>query len=347
MSQAGTVAWECPSNIALIKYWGKKDNQIPANPSLSFTLSECYTHLAADYSVRQNQSFSLEYLFEGSKNPLFANRLESYLEVLNAYFPFLKNARLKMDSRNSFPHSSGIASSASFFGATALVLCSIEQQLSGKEVMDESFYRKASLVARLGSGSACRSIFGGMALWGVTPGYKNSSDESAIPFREDISPVFIDYRDSILIISSAAKDLSSSKGHELMKDHTFKEARFSQAGINLRNLIRAIRAGDLNGFADITELESLTLHALMMTSGTGYMLFKPGTLEIINRIRDFRRTTGIPAAFSLDAGPNVHLLYPFSVTDEVHTFINAELRAFCEDGRVIHDHAGDGPVRKI
>jgi diphosphomevalonate decarboxylase len=114
----------------------------------------------------------------------------------------------------------------------------------------------------------------------------------------------------------------------------------------MQRVLNALQSGEINEFVDTIELESLTLHALMMASAPGYFLFRPQTIEIIERIKEFRKETGIPLGFSLDAGPNVHLLYPVSVEMKVHEFIDTELRSLCEKEQVIHDFVGKGPVFK-
>jgi diphosphomevalonate decarboxylase len=223
----------------------------------------------------------------------------------------------------------------------------MEQELSGIVAGKDAFYRKASGCARLGSGSACRSVFGGFVLWGYTPEYPESADEEAIPVNNDIDPVFVDIRNSILVVSSGIKEVSSSKGHALMKNHPFGSARMKLANINLHRLLKALTTGDMNEFIDVVENEALTIHALMLSSNPGYLLLKPGTLEIIERVKKFRHQTGIPAGFSLDAGPNVHLIYPVLYESKVRIFIDEELKKYCEKGLVIHDHAGMGPVRLV
>jgi diphosphomevalonate decarboxylase len=131
-----------------------------------------------------------------------------------------------------------------------------------------------------------------------------------------------------------------------MKNHDFYDCRIKQADNNMHRILNALRNGEINEFIDIIELESLTLHALMMASAPGYFLFRPQTIDIIESIKKFRIDTGIPVGFSLDAGPNVHLLYPVSAEENVHNFIDTELRTLCEKERVIHDFVGKGPVLK-
>jgi diphosphomevalonate decarboxylase len=344
--RSGHATWECPSNIALVKYWGKKGFQLPLNPSLSITLNSAITRLSVDFEkVEGKREVTLDYLFENMPNSSFHERLVKYLQVISRYMPFLKTLHLSIQSHNTFPHSSGIASSASAFGALALSLCSIEQICFNTPETGKEFLRKASFLARLGSGSASRSVYGGYSLWGKAEEIPLSSDEEAIPINSEIADVFRDYCDSILIIQTGKKEISSSTGHALMENHPFASARIIQANRNLMDLMRSLRAGDVIRYIEIIENEALTLQALMLSSLPGYFLFHANTLEVIKRVREFRRETDIGIGFTLDAGANIHLLYPSRVANEVRAFIDTALLPCCENGIVFHDFAGNGPER--
>ncbi len=342
---AGHVEWECPSNIALIKYWGNKPVQIPVNPSLSFTLTKCITRMSVDFGFTSKPEFSLDFVLDGKPNTTFAEKISAYLLRISPFMPFLKSIELRIVSSNSFPHSTGIASSASSFAALSLALCSMEQQIRETFTEDKEFYRKASFLARLGSGSASRSVYGGAVLWGQTPKMAESSDEAATPVSGHINPEFMNYRDSILVVYTGAKQVSSSKGHQLMEKHPFTDARILQANHNLAYLLQIMKKGNRSAFVDVIENEALTLHALMMSSDPGYLLLQPNTLEIIREVRKYRELTGLPLGFTLDAGANVHLLYPSSIMTDVHGFIGEHLKQYCENGQVIHDQVGNGPVK--
>ncbi|MBK9255632.1 MAG: diphosphomevalonate decarboxylase [Saprospiraceae bacterium] len=347
---SGRIGWQCPSNLAIIKYWGKYGRQLPKNPSISFTLSEAATRTFIDFHKTDQltaNKLNVRFRFEGVENKPFSDRITLFLSsIYEEFFSFLPGLHLNIESSNSFPHSSGIASSASSMGALALCLCDIEWKLSGKEY-DDSFYQKASLIARLGSGSACRSIYSGMALWGAHADVVGSSDLYAIPFEDKIHPVFKTFHDDILIVSSREKSVSSSAGHSLMNNNVYAPARYEQANLRLIQLIAHLKQGDVSGFGNICEDEALTLHALMMCSDPSYMLMESGTVAIIQKIRQFRFENNIPVYFSLDAGPNIHLLYPDEFRKEVSLFLNSELLAYCEDGRVIRDKVGSGPQKLI
>ncbi len=357
----GKVGWASPSNIALVKYWGKKGKQIPQNPSISFTLSECRTETLIEYEKADRFGFS--FFFEGKENPAFGAKIEKFLLDNQAFFPFINQLHLKVESRNSFPHSSGIASSASSMSAFVTGLIEIENLLIGQSAFRQAQrpslakvpepvegpinMQKASFFSRLASGSAARSVFPAMALWGKTEAYEGSSDEYAVSLANDIHPVFKTYHDSILIVSGETKSVSSRAGHALMEGNPYAPARYAQANENTKNLLVALKSGDLDTFINITESEALQLHALMMCSNPSFILMKPNTLRIIEEVRNFRNETHIPLCFTLDAGPNVHLLYPESEAEKVEYFIKDNLAAYCVDNKWIADHVGDGPKKLL
>jgi len=342
----GKVGWASPSNIALVKYWGKKGKQIPRNPSISFTLSECRSETFVTYE--KADQFGFRFFFDGKENPAFGEKIEKFLLDYQTFFPFINQLSLTVESRNTFPHSSGIASSASSMSAFVMCLMEIERSLSlskGRPI--DLDLCKASYFSRLASGSAARSVFPKMALWGATPCYEGSSDEYAVSLENDIHPVFKTFHDSILIVSGETKSVSSRAGHALMESNPYAPARYAQANENIKNLLAALKSGDLDTFINISESEALQLHALMMCSNPSYILMKPNTLKLINEIREFREETKIPMCFTLDAGPNVHLLYPESESKTVEEFVDVVLSFYCADNRWIDDRVGDGPKKLL
>lgn len=346
LPESGSVAWQAPSNIALVKYWGKTGLQLPANPSVSFTLDACRTQTELRYSRLAKPAGvpPARVFFEGRPAPDFEPKIQKFLSHAVAFQPFLKDVQLEIHTTNSFPHSSGIASSASGMAALALCLMDLERSLI-PEMQPEYFRRKASFLARLGSGSASRSIDGGLVLWGSHPGLPGSSDLYAIPYPREVHPSFLDFHDTILLVDKGRKPVSSSAGHGLMHGHPFADARFTQARGHLDQLQGILREGDLKAFADLVETEALSLHAMMQTSHPSYVLMKPETLAILERIREYRASSGQPVCFTLDAGANVHVLYPESAAFQVYAFIRGELLDFCQQGQHICDRTGPGASR--
>lgn len=342
---AGSVTWRSPSNIALIKYWGKYGLQLPRNPSLSFTLSESHTTTTLQYAWAGPGKSSLSLDFHGRPAPDFQQKIAHFLTAVTEFFPFIPEFRFDIRSENSFPHSAGIASSASSMSALALCLCSIERDVLGGLTDDEAFFHKAGFIARIGSGSACRSVYPGLALWGHHESIPDSSQEYAIPYYAQADPVFAGFRDAVLIVDSGRKPVSSRAGHALMEGNPFARVRYQQAENHLIMISEALKTGDLAKFGEIVEQEALSLHALMMTSTPSYLLMKPETVAVIEKLRAWRAETGNPVWFTLDAGPNVHVLYPQEYVRPVETFLKGELLSYCENGRWIQDHVGQGPVR--
>ncbi|PKP01478.1 MAG: diphosphomevalonate decarboxylase [Bacteroidetes bacterium HGW-Bacteroidetes-9] len=340
-----SACWKSPSNIALIKYWGKKGIQIPSNSSLSVTLDEAYTitRVSAD-PVKAGSGPIVSFRFEGELNHSFGSRIQLFLKSIIPHFDFLKDMALNIESGNNFPHSAGIASSASAMSALSLCLCSIEEEIMGVQSDREAFLRKASYISRLGSGSACRSVYGNFAVWGKHSSIKNSADDYAVTLPFEPNDLFTELHDTILIVDPGTKKVSSSVGHNLMKGHVYAEARFSQAEANLSSILIALQQGDWETFATIIENEALSLHAMMMTSKPGYVLMHPNSLKIIEKVIDYRKQSGLHVCFTLDAGPNVHLLYPERDSEKLKPLIE-ELKDFCFNRTSIYDKMGRGPVK--
>ena len=337
--------WEAPSNIALVKYWGKISSQIPKNPSLSFTLSKCVTKTEILFKPHKSKTFDFDFYFDGKPMTDFEIKLGTFFKLASSYIPWINEYKLVIKSQNSFPHSSGIASSASAMAALSLNLMDMERKLFPK--MDNSFfYQKASFLARLGSGSAARSIKGPVTIWGKNNAVSFSSDLYAVNFDDELSPIFKTYQNAILIVDKNTKSVTSSQGHNLMNKHPYASNRFIQAKSNLNNLVDIMKSEDLDRFVEIVESEALSLHAMMMTSNPYFILFKPNTLSIIEKIWDLRKNNKIPICFTLDAGANVHLLYPFEFKNIVKNFIEDELKEFCQNGQHILDYVGVG-AKKI
>ena len=338
--EAAKVQHRAPSNIALVKYWGKKDEQIPMNPSISFTLSNSYTETIMEIAPRTDftTSFQIDFYFEEEPKENFLPKIETFFTRIRNYIPFLRDYYFIVRTRNSFPHSSGIASSASGMAALAVCLMKIEK-LFYPDMSEKFFYEKASFLARLGSGSACRSTYGGVVIWGAHSAVPDSSNFYGVPMK-DIHEVFNTFQDSILLIDKGQKPVSSSKGHKLMHDHPYAEARFAQARQNITLLRDILAQGNLDEFCKLVESEALALHAMMLTSNPYYILMRPNTLSAIERIWYFRASTATPVCFTLDAGANIHLLYPEAYKKQVHTFIELQLKPLCQDGDILYDQVG-------
>jgi len=332
----GSATVLAPSNIALVKYWGKKEGQRPWNPSISFTLSSSCTQTELRW---EPGPFELSFWFDSAPKPAFLPKLEQFFDRVAATVPEIHEHRFEIRSQNSFPHSSGIASSASAFAALGLGLAAFRQLRDPDHPPID--LHQASSWARLGSGSAARSIEGPVVLWGETEHFSGSNADYGVRV-EAVHPIFKHYRDTILLIETGSKSVSSTQGHALMNGHAFGPARVDMAHRNTTDLLRILASGDLEGFVDLVESEALVLHALMMSSIPGYVLMRPNTLAAIELVRAFRRETGVPLCFTLDAGANVHLLFPEDFEQTVHEFVRSTLSSLCAEGAYLCDALGMG-----
>ena len=330
------VSASCPSNIALIKYWGKYERQIPANPSISYTLNNCKTNTSMEFVA--DEKFSVQTFLSGNEEKKFAEKIEKYFRNIEEFLPWILKGKYVIKTENTFPHSSGIASSASGFGAIAKCLMELDQQFSGLQDSDFKL-RKASFLARLGSGSACRSLYDGLVVWGATKEVEDSSDLYALQYPNDqIHEIFKHFNDWVLLIHEGEKSVSSTVGHSLMNTNPYAERRFQEAHENFAVLKEILKTGDMQNFIKLVEHEALTLHAMMMMSEPAFILMKTGTLEVINKIWDYRKETGLPLFFTLDAGANVHLLFPADKDeDQIKEFIVKELLQFTQNNGVVKD----------
>jgi diphosphomevalonate decarboxylase len=293
-------------NIAFIKYWGNQDDdlRIPANGSISLDLEgletkttvEFDTRLAGDQLVINGEPAGREAL----------ERVSQTLDHIRRLADLETSARVI--SQNSFPTGTGIASSASAFAAlvlaaaTALGLCLSEKELSQ--------------LARLGSGSASRSIPGGFVEW------KAGKDHNSSYAETFASPEHWDLVDFIVLVSSEHKAVSSSKGHSLAGSSPLQAARVKDADRRLGICRQAILERDFSSFAEVVEQDCILMHSVMMTSTPPLYYWQPKTLEIIEAVREWR-AEGLQVCFTIDAGPNVHVLCPGSDAEAVKRRLTA------------------------
>jgi diphosphomevalonate decarboxylase len=287
-------------NIAFIKYWGNQDDalRIPSNSSLSMNLEGLETRTTVQFDTGM----------DGDQLILNGESIvgESLARVSAALDRIRKLADLKTSalvrSQNNFPAGAGIASSASAFaalvlaGATALGLRLSERELSQ--------------LARTGSGSASRSIPGGFVEW------KAGTDHDSSFAASLAGPEHWDLVDYIVLISSQHKAVGSSQGHQLAATSPLQKARVEDAERRLKLCRDALLNKDFPAFGEVVELDSNLMHSVMMTSSPPLYYWEPGTLEIIKAVREWRED-GLQVCFTIDAGPNLHLLCPGSEAEAV------------------------------
>ena len=288
-------------NIAFIKYWGNSDNdlRLPANSSISMSLGALETHTSV-YLQPEPRSDELELDGSPQSGPAL-ERVSKFLDIIRAASGNHDNARVV--SENSFPQSAGVASSASAFAALALAAAhAYGLDLTEKEL---------SILARRGSGSAARSIPAGFVEW-----HAGSSSEDS--FAETIAPPeHWELWDCIAMVEAQPKKVGSTQGHQLADTSPLQSARLLDADRRLDLCRQAILQKDFAKLADVIELDSNMLHAVMLTSRPPLMYWSPLSIEIMRQVAAWR-AGGLEVAYTLDAGPNSHIICS---ADSRHTVI--------------------------
>ncbi|MCC7129486.1 MAG: diphosphomevalonate decarboxylase [Anaerolineae bacterium UTCFX2] len=302
---AGTAtAISCP-NIAFIKYWGNRDNarRIPANGSISMNLAGLYSHTQVAFGL----TLEKDRLFLDGEAVTGAalRRASALLDRVRALAGVHERALVR--SYNNFPTGTGIASSASGFAALTLAA----SRAAGLDLAEAELSR----LARTASGSACRSIPGGFVEWRAGYDHASSYAFSIAP------PEHWELTDCIAVISQSHKPTTSQEGHLLADTSPLQAARVSSAESRLRICRNAILARDFEALAQVTELDSNLMHAVMLTGSPGLMYWLPATILVMRSVQGWRRG-GLPACFTVDAGPNVHVICPTSEAQHVIDRLN-------------------------
>jgi diphosphomevalonate decarboxylase len=299
-------------NIAFIKYWGNTHDQLrlPANPSLSMNLDGLHTQT----TVTWDEALTTDQLILNGReeNGAALARVSAHLDALRQRLNL--HARAVVISANNFPMGTGIASSASSFAAlTVAGVAAVGAELSEREL---------TTLARLGSGSASRSIPTGFVEWHTGETHQQSYAESIA------APDHWDLVDLVAIVSGEHKAVGSREGHSSANTSDLQAARVSGAAERLRVCKESILQRDFERFAEVVEHDSNLMHAVMMTSRPPLFYWLPPTLRLMSEVRQWR-AQGIPVCYTLDAGPNVHCI---CVREAVET-VSQRLRALSE----VHD----------
>jgi len=295
------------SNIAFVKYWGNRDRRLrlPANSSISMNLSSLHTTTTVEWKDQlANDSLTINGKAAGEDA---LRRVENHLGALRRRFEIDTFARV--DSSNNFPMGTGIASSASAFAALTVAAVAA----LGIEIPE----REMSRLARLGSGSAARSIPAGYVEWRAGDSHEASFAESFASARH------WNLVDVIAIVTREHKRVGSSAGHETAASSIFQSARTATAPDRIRSVKSAIMRRDFDLFASVVELDSNLMHAVMMTSAPPLFYWAPLSLVIMQAVRRWRREEGLEVCYTLDAGPNVHCICGAGDADAVGNRLRA------------------------
>lgn len=319
MNQKAT-AKSC-SNIAFIKYWGNHDPRLrlPLNDSLSMNLEALTTTTTVEFDPSlDSDQVSLN---DAAADDGTTRRVGLHLDLMRKQANVQDHARVA--SENNFPAASGIASSASAFAALTVAAASaLTLDLNEREL---------SILARQGSGSAARSIPAGFVEW-------LASRDSRQSFARSIAaPDYWDLRDVIAVVSKEAKAVSSSEGHARSMTSPFMGARQDHLPARFHHMRRSIRERDLAALGTDLEVEALELHAIAMTSRPPILYWTAGTVRVIQSVIAWRKE-GLAAYFTIDAGPNVHLICTAESANELAT----RVRALPEIQDVLISGPGDG-----
>jgi diphosphomevalonate decarboxylase len=278
-------------NIALIKYWGDANPQlhIPANGSISMNLAELTTRTRVffDSMLESDQLFINDEKISGDS----LERVSLFLSKVRKLAGIVTYAQVH--SHNNFPMSAGLASSASAFAALSLAATAS----AGLKLNEADLSR----LARRGSGSACRSIPSGFVGWQAGHDDIDSYAFTIAP------PEYWNLVDCIAIVDTGAKPSTSSTGHNLASTSLLQAARLADAPRRLNLCKDAIIHKDFDQLTKVVELDSNLMHAVMLTSSPPLLYWQPATVTIMRAVQGWR-LTGLPACYTIDAGPNVHVL---------------------------------------
>lgn len=278
-------------NIAFIKYWGNRDHnlRIPSTGSISMNLRALQTNTI------------VEFISNLERDSLKINEIPQFGEPLRRVVSFMDRIRkiaginlyAEIVSHNNFPSGTGLASSASGFAALSLAA----SKAAGLDLTE----RELSRLARSGSGSASRSIPTGFVQWMAGNDDLTSYAHSIAP------PTYWDLVDCIAIISQNHKIIGSQEGHSRANTSPLQKFRVESAQERLNVCRQAILNRDFEAFAEVVELDSNLMHAVIFTSKPPTFYWMPATLDVMHNVMDMRQR-GIPVCYTIDAGPNIHVI---------------------------------------
>lgn len=279
-----------PSNIAFIKYWGRKDEvlRLPENGSLSMNLSGLQTTTTVEFSPEFIKD-SVE--INGTQESNEGSRAIKHLDRVRTIAKISHFA--KVITKNNFPIGTGLSSSASGFAALTVAAASAAGlKLSEKDL---------SILARQGSGSACRSIADGFVEW-------VDGDTSDSSYSKSLYPAnYWDLADVVAVVSEGRKDVATSDGQKLIGSSPFFSVRKSHIQEKLQLAKKLLFEKNFPKFGELIEAEALELHAIMLTSRPSLIYWTPGTLSIMKLTKKWRKE-GIPVYFTINTGQDIHLI---------------------------------------
>ncbi len=294
-----SVRVRVPTNIALIKYWGKQDTKLnwPCNDSVSMSLSSLVTTTISEPIEEGYELYFEDKLLDINDNRYL--RMASFLDWIKQKEGF--SGGLKIQTKNSFYSDCGIASSASGFSAlTISSILSWTGSTSWKDLEECGFnLKKLTDISRIGSGSSCRSFVPGFAYWkrGTSP--ETQSVEQLEDHGWGLS-------DNIVVISSIKKKISSRQGHLLAGSSPYFKQRLVDVKSRIQGILEAIESNDIELLGGIIEEEAQSMHKIIETSGLSYR--SKECMDFLDRFKDLRGTSKLKAYYTMDAGQCVHII---------------------------------------
>lgn len=282
------------SNIAFIKYWGVRDADLnlPLNESISMTLADAHTTTTVAWDSAGKLTHDSITVDGKRMEGVAAARLVRHLDRMRALAGV--DWRATVESANNFPMAAGIASSASGFAALTVAACAA----LGLDLTPT----RLSALARLGSGSASRSLFGGFVEW--QQGHDDATSIAYQLFPADHWAL----RDIVAVVSKAEKRVSSAGGHGLAAGSPLNAGRVAALPHALAEVRAAIATRDLARLGPVIEQDALAMHGVMMTSTPSLLYWEPGSVAVMQAVRRWREEEGVAVYFTIDAGPNIHLI---------------------------------------
>lgn len=323
------ITAKAPANIAFVKYWGKKDAALktPLTDSFSMTIDQSITTTTVAFDTQLTRD---EVFFDGKV--VSGREEQKVIEHLDRIRALGKNTLFaRVYTKNSFPSGAGVASSASGFAALTLAAASaLALTLSTRQL---------SILARLGSGSASRSIPDGFVWWHAGTDSDSSYAESLFPSDH------WDIRDIVCIVSDKEKKVGSTEGMGGIRTSPFWRERLKAVPETIDACIGAVRRKNFREFGVVVERECINMHAVMMTQEPPLFYWSDTTMRIINALVDVRSRIDFPVFFTIDAGPNVHLLCESKQEKAVESFIQTIpgiVRSYSnkptQGARIVEDH---------
>ncbi len=321
------------SNIAFLKYWGKRDGpqQWPANDSFSMTLNA----LCSTTRAQRNQVGDHRFIFEGQLLTRSDKRFAKTFRQLDHLAEALEvQGALDIESENNFPTGAGIASSASGLAALTLAAVAAWYDTDCWDTLRERGLSRERLahLARMGSGSAGRSVFGGYVLWKAGDSPEQQSIEPFYPAEH------WSLCDSVVLFSTSEKGLGSTEAHAHAWTSPLFRPRLAGLPERLNSMKDAVRERQWDRLGPLLETEALEMHAVIMTATPSHQYLNTAALDFLGELRAARLRGEHSAYFTIDAGPNIHVIYPNEDRERVRNWLNSKY-----PGSVLHDGVGAGP----